>query len=247
MTRPGEIAWLSPDWPAAAKVRALTTFRGGGVSRGAYASLNLADHVGDDRESVAENRNRLARAANLPADPCWLKQIHGTMIIDAAAWKKDMSADAAYASASGYVLAVLTADCLPVLICDRNATWIAAIHAGWRGLATGVIEAAIGAFDGPRDQLLAWLGPAIGAGSFEVGSEVRDQFIAANPAASEFFRDYHDRWLADLYGLARQRLSHCGVSRVFGGGWCTFEDPTRFYSYRRDGRTGRMATLIWLA
>jgi YfiH family protein len=228
-------------------VRALSTTRGGGVGRGAFASLNLAAHVGDDAASVAENRALLSAAAGLPSEPCWLNQVHGATAIDAAEWRPGIAADAAHTDRSGRVLAVLTADCLPILLCDRQNDWIGAVHAGWRGLAAGVIQSALAAFRGNRGQLLAWLGPAIGPESFEIGSEVRDEFLSAMPASHPCFRPAGgDRWMADLYGLARLALANEGVTRIYGGTWCTYRDADRFYSYRRDGRTGRMATLIWL-
>jgi YfiH family protein len=247
MTPPDPVSWLRPEWPAPANVRALTTLRAGGVSRGAYASLNLAGHVGDDPACVEENRRRLARAAVLPAEACWLRQVHGTTAIDAAAWRPETEADAIHCDRAGRVLAVLTADCLPVLLCDRDGGWIAAVHAGWRGLAMGVIASALAGFAGRRERLIAWLGPAIGPAAFEVGEEVRERFVAALPrAAACFAAGRGGRWMADLYGLASLALCAEGVAQIHGGGWCTFGDAARFYSYRRDGHTGRMATLAWL-
>lgn len=241
------LSWIVPDWPAPPPVRALSTLRGGGVSRGVYAGLNLGDHVGDDAQAVADNRAALARAAGLPAAPCWLRQVHGVRAVDAAHWRPGEEADACHAAAPGQVCAVLTADCLPVLLCDRDGGRVAAVHAGWRGLLAGVIESAVRAMGVPGARLIAWLGPAIGPESFEVGGEVRASFLEASPGAAGMFRPGRDdRWMADLYGLARLRLRAAGVVAVHGGGWCTLRDPARFYSYRRDGATGRMATLIWL-
>lgn len=240
------IRWLAPDWPAPANVRALTTLRDGGVSRGAWASLNLAAHVGDGPAAVGENRDRLMRAAALPADPCWLEQVHGTRAIDAGDWKPGIEADAIVARAPGRVCAVLTADCLPVLICNDRGDRVAAVHAGWRGLTDGVIEAALRALAVEPARLMAWLGPAIGPEAFEVGSEVRARFVDADPAADTLFRPGRPgRWYADIYGLARLRLRAAGVVAIHGGGECTVAQAGRYYSYRRDGTTGRMASLIW--
>lgn len=238
---------IRPDWPAPANVRAAVTTRAGGVSAGAYASLNLGDHVGDDPGAVAENRARLVRALGLPAEPCWLRQVHGTCALDAAASITGCEADAAFAALPGVVCAVLTADCLPVLFCDRAGTRVAAAHAGWRGLAAGVLEHTADALGAAPEDILAWLGPAIGPDAFEVGGEVRAAFLAQDPTAAGAFRPSRDgRWLADLYALARHRLMRHGVAAVHGGGWCTHRDAARFYSFRRDGVTGRMASLVWL-
>lgn len=243
--------FILPDWPAPANVRALATTRGGGVSRAPWDSFNLGDHVGDDPQAVAENRRRLR--ALLPAEPRWLKQVHGARCLAAAdtantAEAGASEADAACARAPGSVCAVLTADCLPLLFCDEAGTVVAAAHAGWRGLAAGVIESTVDAMGTPGERLLAWLGPAIGPDSFEVGDEVRTTFVSADPAAAAaFVARPGGKWLCDIYRLARQRLAALGVTRVFGGDACTLRDAGRFYSYRRDGVTGRMASLIWLA
>ncbi len=237
---------LHPDWPAPANVRAAITTRHGGVSVGPYASLNLATHVGDEPAAVAENRARLRSELALPSEPAWLNQVHGTAVADAADGG-ECDADASVATRPGTVCAVLTADCLPLLLCDRAGSRVAAVHAGWRGLLGGVIESALAQLGGDADQLMVWLGPAIGADAFEVGDEVRSAFIAVDDAAATAFRPSPaGRWLADLYALARLRLNRCGVATVHGGGLCTFHDARRFYSYRRDGVTGRMASLIWL-
>lgn len=242
------LGWLVPEWPAPLTVRACTTTRRGGVSIGPYASLNLATHVGDQFQHVAENRRRLHQARRLPSEPLWLRQVHGTAVVDAACGAFDIEADASYTHRGGVVCAVLTADCLPVLLCDTGGTVVAAAHAGWRGLLDGVIENTVRALHRPGAQLLAWLGPAIGPGAFEVGAEVRAAFVARDPAAAEAFRPtLEGRWLADIYQLARQRLAGLHVTAVYGGRWCTVTDESRFYSYRRDGVTGRMATLIWLS
>lgn len=237
--------WIRPDWPAPARVAALVTTRAGGASEGAYAGLNLGTHVGDDAQRVAENRRRLA--ALLPAEPVWLDQVHGVRVVRADQAAPGCSADAAYTESRGTVCAVLTADCLPVLLCDAAGSVVACAHAGWRGLCEGVIEASVAAMGRPGAQLLAYLGPAIGPASFEVGEEVRAAFVARDSSAALAFAPGRPgKWWCDLYALARQRLAHCGVGAVWGGGFDTFAEATRFYSYRRDGRTGRMAALVWL-
>lgn len=248
---PSQSPWIEPTWPAPARIGAISTTRLGGVSQGPFASLNLADHVGDDPASVARNRAILAERHALPAEPGWLSQVHGCAV--AAPGSTDpglahpIQADAAIAIQPGIVCAVLTADCLPVLICDRHGSEIAAVHAGWRGLAAGVIEAAVARLAAAPCELLAWLGPAIGPAAFEVGTDVRERFVAADRAAAAAFHPYRTgKWLADIYRLAHHRLAHLGVSQVWGGEYCTYSDPERFFSFRRDGRCGRMASLIWL-
>jgi hypothetical protein len=239
---------ILPDWPAPPRVRAASTTRLGGVSPGPYEALNLADHVGDDPAHVARNRALLRDRLALPAEPLWLEQVHGRDCVDAGTAAPGCAADAAVARAPGRVCAVMTADCLPVLLCNRGGEAVAAAHAGWRGLATGVIEQAVVALDADPEEILAWLGPAIGPAAFEVGGEVRDTFVAEDPGAAADFRAHGPgKWLADLFGLARRRLARMGVTRVYGGGLCTYSDRARFYSFRRDGATGRMASLIWLA
>ena len=237
--------WIVPDWPAPASVRALITTRVGGVSRGPHATMNLAAHVNDDPAAVAENR-RLLRA-HLPAEPLWLSQVHGVKAVCAEECAAGIEADASFTHQPGKVCAVLTADCLPVLLCDEGGTVVGAAHAGWRGLAAGVIEAAVRAMNAPPEKLLAFLGPAIGPQAFEVGAEVREAFVplSADAAAAFAARD-NGKWLADLYLLARQRLNALGVARVFGGGWCTFTEAERFYSFRRERVTGRTASLVWM-
>ena len=240
--------WLIPDWPLPANVRAVTTTRSGGVSTGPYRSMNPADHVGDDPAAVRANRARLTDVLGLPGEPAWLRQVHGTRVVAAGATAAGSEADASWSDRPGVVCAVLTADCLPVLLGDRQGRRVAAIHAGWRGLAAGVIEATVAALAPAGGELLAWLGPAIGAGAFTVGEEVREAFVAHDPGAREAFTaGPGDRLQADLYRLARQRLAGVGISGVYGGHWCTFSDAGRFFSYRRERVTGRMATLIWLA
>ncbi len=238
--------WLVPDWPAPANVVALSTTRAGGVSEGALGSMNLGGHVGDAPEAVAENRRRLRESLGLTEDPAWLRQVHGTEVVRAETVDRGVTeADAAWASGSGIACAVMTADCLPVLLAADDGSVVAAAHAGWRGLAAGVVEATIAALPAPPRDLLAWLGPGIAQAAFEVGDEVRAAFVAADPAAAGAFeRNAAGRWQADLYALARRRLEAAGVSRVYGGGLCTYTDSARFFSYRRDANCGRMATLI---
>jgi len=237
--------WIEPDWPAPAGVRALITTRAGGVSRGAYAGLNLGMNSGDEVGDVAHNRASLAQW--LPAEPLWLRQVHGTTVVEAGTLEGSPEADAALARAPGRVCAVLTADCLPLLLCDAAGTTVAAVHAGWRGLCAGVIEQTLLAMDRPPQTLLAYLGPAIGPQAYEVGDEVRAAFVAADAQAEAAFAPGKPgKFCADLYALARQRLARGGVTRVYGGGYCTYNERDRFYSYRRDGATGRMASLIWI-
>ncbi len=238
--------FITPDWPAPARVRSLQTTRQGGISLPPYESLNLGLHVGDAPEAVAGNRASVA--ASLPAQPCWLEQVHGTRVLDLdEEGTQEWRADAALSRQPGRVCAVMTADCLPVLFCDREARVVAAAHAGWRGLLEGVLENTVAAMGLPSAVLMAWLGPAIGPGAFEVGEEVRQAFTARDPAAAAcFVPGAPGRHLADLYGLARLRLKACGLTSIHGGGYCTHGEAARFFSYRRDGRTGRMASLIWL-
>ncbi|WP_298393159.1 peptidoglycan editing factor PgeF [uncultured Azonexus sp.] len=238
--------FLIPDWPAPANVRALQTLRDGGCSPTPWGSFNLGDHVGDDAARVAANRVRLR--AELPGEPCWLRQVHGVEVVDVAQVAAGTEADAAYATQAGRVCVVMTADCLPVLFCNRQGTVVAAAHAGWRGLLAGVLENTLAAMHCPPGEVMAWLGPAIGPDNFEVGDEVRSAFVAHDAAAGEAFRPQAGgKWLADLYALARRRLNAAGVVAIHGGGLCTVADAGRFFSYRRDGVTGRMASLIWLA
>ncbi|MHB1359537.1 MAG: peptidoglycan editing factor PgeF [Rhodocyclaceae bacterium] len=237
--------FIIPDWPAPPGVRALVTTRAGGVSQAPWDSLNLADHVGDDPAAVAENR-RLLRA-HLPAEPAWLRQVHGTQCIDAGRSGKNTEADASFTRVPGVVCAVLTADCLPLLLCDERGSVVAAAHAGWRGLAGGVIEATVAAMGQPGERLMAWLGPAIGPDNFEVGGEVRAAFIAHDPQSAEAFAaKSNGKWLCNLYLLVQQRLTALGIRRIAGADFCTVNDTERFYSYRRDGVTGRQACLIWI-
>ena len=240
------IELLQPDWPAAPPVRAASTTRVGGRSLGEWSGLNLATHVGDDPVHVAANRRLLAGALDLPHEPYWLNQVHGTRVCELPASAADCAADAASSTAAGEVCVVMTADCLPVLFTDLHGSRVAAAHAGWRGLAAGVLEASAARFDDPA-QVLAWLGPAIGPQAFEVGDEVRHAFVDHDPAsAGAFVANRPGHWLADIYALARRRLRAAGVTRIYGGGLCTYSEPERFYSFRRDRISGRMASLIWL-
>ncbi len=236
--------WLVPDWPAPAEVRACVTTRSGGVSVAPFDSFNLGDHVGDDPAAVAWNRRYLQQA--LDCRPAWLSQVHSSVAIEAEPGIC-AQADASWSDRPGEACVVLTADCLPVLFCDRAGTRVAAAHAGWRGLVGGVLEATLQALAVPAEELLVWLGPAIGPAAFEVGPEVREAFLAQHAAATEAFAPSRNagRFMADLYQLARIRLAARGVNAVYGGGLCTFADP-RFYSYRRTPHTGRFASLVWL-
>ncbi|MBS1227321.1 MAG: pgeF [Proteobacteria bacterium] len=246
---PSNKDFIVPDWPAPPNVRALQTTRQGGVSLPPYASFNLGNHVGDDRLAVAANRARLSEY--LAGDPVWLEQVHGTRVVDAASCSPGdppAQADASFSRAPGAICAVMTADCLPVLFCADDGSVVAAAHAGWRGLLAGVLEETIAAMAVSPGRLLAYLGPAIGPRAFEVGDEVRSAFVAADGATAAAFKPaLPGKWLADLYLLARLRLAMQGVARVYGGAFCTASDADRFFSYRRDGQTGRMASLIWLA
>ena len=238
-------AFLRPDWPAPSKVQAAVSLRGGGVSNGPYASLNLGDHVGDEPAAVAENRRRLRGALQLPADPHWLRQVHGKRVVRAAAEERP-EADAVWTSEAETVCAILTADCLPVLFCDDSGQHLAAAHAGWRGLCAGVLEATVAALPVAPARLMAWLGPAIGPQAFEVGPEVREAFVAHAAAAAEaFVAQAGGKYRADLPQLARQRLAAVGITRIYGGRECTVQGAPHYFSHRRDGRSGRMATLIW--
>ncbi len=243
------MSWIPADWPAPAGVHAGATTREGGTSTGVYASLNLGTHVGDAPAAVEENRARLRRLLRLPGEPAWLEQVHGTRVVDLARDRADAPADAAVCAVPGTVCAVLTADCLPVVLCSRDGQAVGVAHAGWRGLAAGVVEATVAALTrvgAPPADLLAWIGPCIGPGAYEVGDEVREAFTASDPeAAVAFSANARGRWQADLPALARLRLARVGVMRVYGGQLCTASDATRFYSHRRDGRCGRLATLVW--
>ena len=236
--------WIQADWSAPEGVVAGCSTRDGGVSLGRYASLNLGEHVGDEQDSVRENRRRLASACELPSEPVWLNQVHGKDVVTAP--EAGMTADASMTDQRNVVCVVMVADCLPVLFCNDDGSRVAAAHAGWRGLAAGVLENTVDAFDDPPERLQAWLGPAISQPAFEVGDEVREAFLAHDPAAGRHFeQNARRRWQADLYGIARQRLSAAGVRRVTGGDFCTYGDEARFFSHRRDGTCGRMAAFVF--
>jgi YfiH family protein len=244
-----ELDLIIPNWPAPANVKSLQTTRSGGVSAAPYASLNLATHVNDNPLAVAQNRQLLR--PYLPSEPVWINQVHGVDVIDAATSCSLQNADAAYTTSANVVCVTMTADCLPVLLCDTRGTVVAAVHAGWRGLCDGVIEAACHKMAVPASEILAWLGPAIGPNAFEVGADVRAQFMQHDQQASLAFKPWAEKWRCDLYLIAKQRLNKLGVTQIYGGGvnadFCTYTDEDRFYSFRRDNVTGRMATLIWMS
>ena len=254
MTAPGSgLQFIVPEWDAPARVRAAFTLRGGGVSAPPYDSLNLGAAIGDREHAVAENRQRVRQALDMPEEPVWLRQVHGTDVLepdtagDDSRTCDDPVADAIVTAQRGRVCAVRVADCMPVLFAAHDASVVGAAHAGWRGMAAGVLESTVRKLDVPPASLLAWLGPAIGPANFEVGEEVRQAFTAIDAdAQTSFSRNSRGRWQCDLYALARRRLSAIGVERIYGGGWCTYGDATRFFSYRRDGQCGRMAAFIWL-
>ena len=237
---------IIPDWPAPEHVRAYSSTREGGVSQGAWASLNLATHVQDDFKHVAENRRRLSEALAIPNEPYWLEQVHGTEVVRPEL-NTTHCADAAFTQQSDTPCVVMTADCLPVLFCDEQGTAVAAAHAGWRGLAAGVLEQTLKCFE-DQSMVMAWMGPAIGPKHFEVGDEVREVFVQQHSQTeSAFVESRPGHWMADIFQLAQQRLSAAGVSQIFGGGICTYADADYFYSFRRESITGRMASLIWLS
>ena len=239
--------YLTPEWPAPANVRALTTLRYGGYSTGPYTSFNLALHTGDDPNDVSKNRGLLRSCFGLPAEPIWLQQVHGNRLIEAGPTVVDTRADGCWSRTPGYVCVVMTADCLPVLICDRRGAEVAVAHAGWRGLYAGVITNAVNIFQSDPAELVVWLGPAIGPLAFEVGLEVMESFTTKCPANKSAFKQVDDtHWLCDIYQLAKIELAALGVTTVHGGNECSYADEQRFYSFRRDGITGRMASVIWL-
>lgn len=241
----GSLAFVA-DWPAPDRVQTLITTRQGGVSQGAYDSFNLGTHVGDDPEHVAENRRRLQVALSVPI--AYLNQVHGTHVVAAGdSIRAPQTADASFDDSGQVACAVMTADCLPVLFCHRDGHVVAAAHAGWRGLAAGVLHTTVNAMRcAPRD-VMAWLGPAIGAQAFEVGAEVKQAFMQKLGEASRqaFVLNSNDKYLANLYQLARMDLQSMGVEAIYGGGWCTYTQNEHFYSYRRNAKTGRMASIIW--
>jgi hypothetical protein len=243
--------WVYPNWPAPNNVSAISTIRSGGVSKAPYNSFNLAHHVGDNELDVMTNRQLLEEKAHLPKSPVWLNQVHSDRIIEVTSEpllslnSVPPTADASYTQQSGIVLAIMTADCLPILLCNSRGRWIAAVHAGWRGLAAGIVTKTVQNYPGSPQDLLAWLGPAIGQGAFEVGENVLQAFVRSRKDAKAYFKPIGDKYLADLYALAKVELQALGV-QVYGGNFCTYSEEERFFSYRRDGITGRMASLIWL-
>jgi YfiH family protein len=239
------IPLIHPQWPAHERVCAISTTRAGGASQGVWQSLNLGSNSGDDFADVIKNRDRLGE--HLPSPVKWLSQVHGNTCLEHdGSYIQDSEADAIVSSKAGQVCAILSADCLPVLLTDISGSIVAAAHGGWRGLAAGILRNTVAAMDCDPANLMAWLGPCIGRDKYEVGDDMRDVFLKNDPAAHIAFRESGSAWLADLNLLARQQLEHAGVTKLYGGDYCTFSDPHQFFSYRRDGITGRMATLIWL-
>ncbi len=236
--------WIKPDWPVASNIHAAATLRSGGVSQGTFDSLNLGLHVNDEPENVYKNRRIISRMLDLPSEPVWMDQVHGIDVIKSDQSKQIKKADASYTDQENTVCAVLTADCLSILLATTNGRKIAAIHAGWRGLLSGVVANTVNTMG--TINLIAWLGPAIGADCFEVGQEIKDSFIKKSEKFTQVFTKTNEKkYLVDIYKLAKIELASVGIKQVYGGGFCTVTDKERFYSYRRDGETGRMATLIW--
>ncbi|MCW2255964.1 YfiH family protein [Providencia alcalifaciens] len=238
---------IFPDWPQPKNVLSCSTTRIGGVSLPPFDSLNLGSHVGDEPEAVRENRSRLLSLANLPQHPLWLEQVHGTKVLhlNGNAFE-NRQADAVYTNQAGQVCAIMTADCLPVLFCSKDGKEVAAAHAGWRGLCDGILENTVAQFTKPTNEIMAWFGPAIGPKKFEVGAEVRQAFINQSSDLDLGFIAQGDKFLADIYLLARIKLQAIGISSIYGGSFCTVSDEYRFFSYRRASITGRMASLIWV-
>lgn len=238
---------IIPDWPAPANIRALSTTRQGGVSQSPFDSFNLGGHVSDERHSVDQNRAQLTIQAQLPEPPRWLNQVHGHHVINSQDWQLDIKADAIFSHQKEHVCTIMTADCLPILLCNQQGDTVAAIHAGWRSLAAGIIEQTIRFFQCDPHSIMAWLGPAIGPKQFEVGHDVYDIFCSHFPQAAQAFEATDgSHYLCDIYHLAKQRLIEHGVTAIYGGDLCTVSDKQRFFSYRRDGKTGRMASMIWI-
>lgn len=240
--------YLVPNWEAPKNIKAVVTSRLGGASQGVYSSFNLGTRTGDSKEHVVANREHLAHDWGWKHPPQWLHQVHGTEVVHADGSDYEYEADASWTRTVGMPCVVLTADCLPVIFCDQKGSAVAAAHAGWKGLASGVLEATIRSMDVHPWELMAWLGPAISQQYFEVGPEVKEAFVNHFPGAGQaFLPGREDRWMGDLYLLARQRLSAAGVDKVLGGGFCTYADSNRWFSYRRDGgHSGRMATVVWI-
>ncbi|MEX3072286.1 peptidoglycan editing factor PgeF [Vibrio alginolyticus] len=237
---------IIPNWPAPKNVKAFASTRIGGFSTGSYQGLNLGAHVGDDSSVIEQNRNWLVQQANMPNAPVWLNQTHSTVVAQVSEpASKVLDADGVFTSSANVICSAMTADCLPVLLTNTQGTQVAAVHAGWRGLANGIVENALEMFSG---EVMAWLGPAIGSEAFEVGEDVLQAFTDFDPQAEQAFvpRDIKGKWFADMSKLATQRLNKAGVNLVFDSGLCTYQNQQDFYSYRRDGVTGRQATFIWL-
>ncbi|ETT06263.1 polyphenol oxidase [Providencia alcalifaciens] len=238
---------IFPEWPQPKNISTCSTTRIGGVSHPPFDSLNLGDHVEDLPEAVRENRHRLEELAQLPQQPVWLEQVHGTHVLHLTGNQiKNRQADAVYTNQVGQVCAIMTADCLPVLFCSRDGQEVAAAHAGWRGLCNGVLENTLAQFKAQSSDIIAWMGPAIGPNKFEVGAEVKQAFVSQSADLAEAFVSQNDKFLANIYLLARKKLLKAGISAVYGGEFCTVSDENRFFSYRREGKTGRMASLIWI-
>jgi YfiH family protein len=239
--------WIQANWPAATHVHAVSTTRVGGFSFAPYDSLNLAMHVGDQPELVEKNRRELTKALSIPSAPIWLRQVHGAAVVEANDGNLGKDADGSYTHCSDIVCAVLTADCLPVFLCDNAGQQIAVLHAGWKGLHAGVIASCIKEFASPHESIMAWLGPAIGPEAFEVGNDVYTAFTLIDDSFAECFVPCaENKWLADIYALATRLLNRSGVTSIYGGGYCTYTESDKYFSYRRDGQCGRMASLIWM-
>ncbi len=245
----GVAAWIEPDWPAMPGVRAAFSLRHPGLSKSPWDGLNLGEHVGDDHADVTQNRQSLQQALALPASPCWLQQVHGLQVLSFQQWRPGIAADGLWANQGGAVCAVMVADCLPILLRSSDGRCVAALHAGWRGLAAGIVEQFLDDMQAlqPGRRWQAWLGPCIGPTAFEVGDEVRTAFVSRWPSALSCFSPHGSgHWLADLQRLAQLQLRAKGVSELWCDRRCTFNNPEQFFSFRRDSRTGRMAALIWL-
>ncbi len=241
------ITGQAAQWSAPAHVKALTTLRTGGVSTGTFSSLNLADHVGDDRVAVEENRVRLAEQLGLSSKPIWLRQVHGRRVVQAEPCQRDCIADGSFSRQVGIVCAVLTADCIPLFLTDKLGSFVCLLHVGWRGRVAGVIESGLTAVDAKPQELLAWVGPGIGGDEFVVGGEVHQQLTRQLPVHAQAFASYEGKWRADLGRMIEQRLQRAGVEEIRRSETCTAKNPAVWFSHRRDGRCGRMASLIWLA
>lgn len=238
--------YIIPNWSAPKNIHAYTTTRLGGISQPPYNSFNLSTNVGDDLNTVLANRRKLRQDLNLPNEPCWLNQAHTKNVVVADNHASYPNADASYTTTPNIVCVELTADCLPILLCSKKGDLVAVIHAGWKGIVNGVIEATIHALPINPAELIAWLGPAIGPNSFAVGEDVREQFINFDAKAQNAFRPIaNHKWLFDIYFLGKQRLNNCGIFTIYGGEFCTYSAPEKFFSFRRSAKTGRMASLIW--